>query len=318
MKSVAAALLACATAAVTATGPAWADWPEKPVKIVVPYNSGGGSDVGVRILQKTISERNLLGKPLVPVNVGGAGGRTGSRQALNAEPDGYTFLSNHLTLMTSEATKLADFGHRDFEPVAATGSVCMVVAVPEGSPYKSLSDLMEASAKSPGTIVYGANLGALNHMAGLALEEASDGARFRFAQIGGDTENYIALKGEVIPVGGMSTGQYKSGLGGGVRALAVLAPERNPQLPDVPTAREQGFDTSFCFEYWWFAPKGTPAEAVNGLADALEAAMAIPETRAAFEERATIPVFRRGEELRAHLGEEWARIERIAPRAQPE
>lgn len=313
MKSVTAALFACVLTATAGT--AWADWPEKPIKVIVPYNAGGGSDVGVRILQKAIAEQGLLSQPLVPVNVGGAGGRTGSRQVLEADPDGYTFLSNHMTLMTSEATGLADFGHRDFEPVASTGSVCMVVAVPEDSPYQTLDDLMEASAESPGSIVYGANLGALNHMAGISLEETLPGAKFRFAQIGGDTENYVAVKGEVVPVAGMSTGQYKSGLGGGVRALAVLAPERNPQLPDVPTAREQGFDTTFCFDYWWFAPEGTPDEAVSGLADALETAMQAPEVKAAFEERAMIPLFQRGEELRKHLATEWERIERIAPKA---
>ncbi|MDX6748764.1 tripartite tricarboxylate transporter substrate binding protein [Geminicoccaceae bacterium 1502E] len=286
-------------------------WPSQPVKVIVPYSAGGGSDAMARIFQRAAGEDALLDAPLVIQNVGGAGGRTGSRQAMDAEPDGYTFLSNHLTLMTGEATGVADFGYRDFEPVAATGAVCMVVAVPAASPYGTLEELLAAAVDE--RLVYGANLGALNHMAGIALQNTQEGARFNFVQIGGDTENLVALMGNVTQAGGMSTAQYRASEGSEVRGLAVLADEREPSLPDLPTAAEQGFDADFCFEYWWFAPKGTPQAAIDGMADFLQAAMDSPAVKKVLAERSVRPVFRRGEEFKRFLDAQW---ERIVPLAQ--
>lgn len=308
--------LLCAVAlaaAGMAPGGAALAWPDKPVEVIVPYGAGGGSDAMVRIFQKAATDNDWLGQPMVVKNIGGAGGRTGSRQAMEAEPDGYTFLSNHLTLMTGQATGVADFGYRDFDPVAATGAVCMVVAVPEASPHQTLAELMEA-AKSE-TFAYGANLGALNHMAGLSLQNTTPGVAFNFVQTGGDAKNFVALSGNVLPVAGVSAGQYRSGEGGGVRGLAILADTRDPNLPDLPTAREQGFDTDFCFEYWWFAPKGTSRAAIDGMADMLEKAMADEAVLAALDARSVRPVFRRGASFGDFLEAQWARTVPLAEQA---
>lgn len=295
------------------TGSAAGDWPSQPIEVIVPFGAGGGSDGIVRIIQREATKKGWLSQPLVVQNIGGAGGRTGSRQAMESDSDGYTFLTNHMTLMTGQATGTADFGHRDFEPVAATGSVCMIVGVPEASPFKSLADLLEASTREP--IVYGANLGALNHMAGLTVQNSREGAQFRFVQIGGDTENFIALAGEVIPAAGMSTQQFRSGDGAGVRALAVLSDERDPALPDVPTAKEQGFDATFCFEYWWFAPKGTSRQTIDQMADVLETAMKDEDVLSELEKRAIQPVFRRGEAFQSYLDEQWMWVDGLAKQA---
>lgn len=307
-------IAAASTMGVAATS-AHADeaWPSQPLEVVVPYSAGGGSDAMVRLFQRAADEGGLLDVPFVVKNVGGAGGRTGSRQAMEAEADGYHFLSNHLTLMTGEATGVADFGYRDFEPVAATGAVCMVVAVPAESDHQTLEDLLNAATEEQ--IVYGANLGALNHMAGVALQNTHEGAKFRFVQIGGDTENLVALMGGVTQAGGMSTAQYRSSEGSDVRGLAVLSEERDPTIPDLPTAREQGFDTDFCFEYWWFAPKGTPQAAIDGMADFLESAMGTPLVQDALEARSMRPIFRRGNEFKAFLDEQWERIVPLAEQA---
>ncbi len=85
-------------------------WPARPIEVVVPFGSGGGSDSIVRIIQRTVAERGWLKQPIVVQNVGGAGGRTGSRQAMKASPDGYTFLTSHLTLMTGQGKRRRSSG----------------------------------------------------------------------------------------------------------------------------------------------------------------------------------------------------------------
>lgn len=311
-------LLGCALAATLLAGgatAAFAEWPERPIQIIVPYGAGGGSDATVRLFQRVIEEEELLPQPLAVINIPGAGGRTGSRRVVEAEPDGYTILSNHLTLLSSEASGLADFGHEDYEPVASTGGVCFVTIVPESAPYETLSDLLDDAAERPGEIVFGANLGAMNHLGGLLLQDAQEGASFRFVQIGGDAANYTAVAGGTTQASVISTGQYKASGGRGIKALGLLAEERHPEMPDVPTAMEQDVDAQFCYDYWWLAPAGTPNDAVDTMADALEAAMESDRVKEAFRERAYTDVFRRGEAFKDFIAQEYERIAPVAVRA---
>lgn len=309
------ALFASLALGLVTAGSALAEYPEQPIKIIVPFGAGGGSDAVARIFAKAIEENNLVDVPVVVTNIAGPGGRIGSRTAKDAEPDGYTLLMNHMTLLTSEATGLADYGYRDFEPVAGTGDVCMTAAVMESSPHKTLEDVLNAAAAQPDSMTYGVNLGALNHMGGLLLQGTKPDAQFRFVQIGGDVANFTSLKGGHIDVTAISAGQFNAGRSAGLRGLAILSDERHPLLPDVPTAKEQGFDLSFCFEYWWLAPKGTPADRVAKLAEVFKAAMETSEVKEGFASRLTLPVFRSGQELRDYIAAEYKKVEPVAASA---
>ncbi len=291
------------------------EFPERPIKVIVPFAAGGGSDAIARMFQSAIEAHDLADVPVVVTNIAGPGGRIGSRTAKDAEPDGYTLLMTHMTLLTSEATGLADFGYRDFEPVAGTGDVCLTVAVAEDSPFNNLEEALAGAKQNPGELTYGVNLGALNHMGGLLLQSTNESSEFRFVQIGGDVANSTNLMGGHIDITAFSAGQFKASESAGLRGLAILADERHPALPDLPTAKEQGFDLSYCFNYWWFVPAGTPQDRVDKLADILEAAMETEEIRTAFENRLNIPVFRRGEDLRTYIADEYTKIEPIASQA---
>ena len=170
-------------------------WPQKPVKIIVPFGPGGTTDVFGRLIQRAVQEQNLLTQPMTIINVGGHFS-VGSIQAKNTEADGYTFLLIHLALLSGEIVDPGrNLSYRDFEPVALTGGFCLHHIVHEDSPYKTIQDLIAAAKAKPRSVVFGVNIGALNHMGGGYLERAAD-VKFRFAQIGGGAENFAAIKAE--------------------------------------------------------------------------------------------------------------------------
>lgn len=311
--SVGVALLALTLGA---QAPVYAAFPEKPIKVIVPFGAGGNTDGLARMFQKSLQEEKLLEQPLVIINVPGAGGSIGARRVKDAEPDGYTLLLMHIALLSGEASGLIDFGYKDFEPVAATADSCIVSTVMEDAPWKTLPELLAAAREKPDTIIHGANLGAVNHMAGLMLEEASPGSKFRFVQIGGGAANFKAMKGGHTQVAHFTLAEWASFRAGGVKALAYMYPERHPDVPDLPTAKELGYDIEFCLQNWWFAPKGTPRAAIDHLAAALQKSMASDYVKKIMSERYNAPTFLGPDELAVKLDKDYAMIAPVAVKAK--
>ena len=278
-------------------------YPSKPIKVIVPFAAGGGSDTFVRVIQKAIKDHELLPQPLVVINVPGAGGTIGSQRATNAEPDGYTILNLHQGILTAKYSGKVDHGPEAFEPIIATGEDAMLMAVAEDSRFQSLRELLEEAKASPDTLAYGANLGAPSHFSALLLEHSHPGARFRFVQTGGGATRFAELTGGHIGMTTFSVSEYLRFRSGGIRALAFLGDKRHPALPETQTAREQGFDvTSSNMQFWW-APKGTPKERIDVLADALERAMQTESVREKLASMHVSPVIHRGTGLRRVIAE---------------
>jgi putative tricarboxylic transport membrane protein len=310
-------LLAALALTVMAAAPATAAWPEKPVRVIVPFGPGGTTDILARNLQKVMDEKKILPQPLVIQNVGGHFS-VGARQVMTAAPDGYTFMVIHLALLSGEIVDpRRGVGYRDFAPVALTGGFCLHPIVRQDSPYKTLKDLLDAAKEKPNTIVTGVNIGALNHMLGVFLEQGYPGARFRFVQIGGGGENFAAITGGHTQATVLSSSEYQTYKANGVRALAYSGPERLKLEPEIPTTRELGLGFDFCIENFWFAPKGTPQEAIDGLANALEKAVATDEMKAFFDKQAQTGQFMKGEAYRRRLDEVFKQIEPVAKAAAP-
>jgi putative tricarboxylic transport membrane protein len=302
---------------------AHAEWPEKPIRVIVPFGPGGTSDQVTRVFQLAIQDNDLLPQPINVLNVGGHYS-VGARQVMEAEPDGYTFLTLHIALMGGEAGGMLDFGYRDFEPVATTGQFCLTPVVRKDSGFDTVDDLLAKAAEEPDTLLFGANLGAINHMAGIMLQNSEPGAAFRFVQIGGGAENFTALTGAQTNVSVLSAAEVinftklpdgSDNPEAQIKPLAYTGPERNAKLPDLPTLKELGRDVEFCVDSWWFAPKGTPAEAIEGFAAALEAAAETDAIQTFYADRTFGPVFLSGAELQANLDETWERIEPVAKQA---
>lgn len=319
-------LLAIITAVLLLTGlhnSAIAEWPEKPIKLVVPFNAGGTSDQTGRAFQAAIKENNLLPQPVTIINVGGHYS-IGSRRVKEAEPDGYEFLLIHIALMGGEGSGVLDFGYRDFEPVAATAEFCVCPMVRKDSGIDSLEQLLTKAKDEPDTLIFGANLGAINHMAGIMLQNSNPGAQFRFVQIGGGTANFTALTGaqtNTTVLSGAEVVNFTLNPDGTpnpesqIKPLAYTGAERHPELPDLPTVKELGYDVEFCISSWWFAPKGTPQEAVDGFANALEQASQTERVKEFYQQKLFADVFLKGEELQQALDATWERILPVAQQA---
>jgi tripartite-type tricarboxylate transporter receptor subunit TctC len=304
-----------AVATMLATTAALAAWPERPIRVIVPFAAGGTSDQMGRIFARAIEENRILPQPLNVINVTGHFS-VGSRQVKDAPADGYTFLLIHIALMGGEASGNLNFGYRDFAPVATTGEFCLTPVVRTDSPHRTLKDLLGDAKEKPDTIPFGVNIAAINHMAGLMMQQTTPGARFRWVQVGGGAENFKALSGGHTQASVLSSAEYVNfRASGAIRALGYTGSERHPGLPDVPTLKEQGYDVTFCVANWWFAPKGTPKEAVAGFADALERATKTAYIQKQLADRLFAAVFRRDAELGRELDDTWKRIEPVAKMA---
>ncbi|NQV95388.1 MAG: tripartite tricarboxylate transporter substrate binding protein [Sphingomonadales bacterium] len=304
--------IAAAMAIPLATGAAaQADYPEKPVQIVVPFGPGGAGDIFARVFVNAINENNLFGQPMVVVNEPGGGTTVGSGEVKDAAPDGYTILQLHQTLITSKLMGTSDYGPEAFDPIAETHHVCMTYASKEGSGLDTLDDVRAMSAANPGSVKEASLLGSLVHFSSAMLNDAADlgvksvnvggGGKRNASVLGGHTQTMVTMPFVVA--------KPDSGFHG----LAFLGAERHPALPDVPTAIELGYDVEACVNYWWFAPKGTPADRVAALADAFAKAAELESVVAAMTDRGVEIEVLTGAKLQARIDANVAAYTAVAP-----
>lgn len=297
-------LAAAALVLVAAIVPAFADdYPSKPIEVVVPAAAGGGSDVLVRALQPYM-EKELNGT-IVVLNVPGSGSVGGSRKVVEAAPDGYTVLANHVTLLTAMALGKADFKYDAYALAATAVQIPLVVVVPADSDIKDLKDLLTRAKDTANPLIAGVNLGAVNHFAMLMLQALEPGASFRFVQTGGGAETSAALLGHHIAAGVLASSEAKPLVASGdIRILATLGNDRVSYFPDVPTAQEEGYDINLGIEYYWFMPAGTPQDRLDKFADALHTALQNPDVLKVLDQQGMIPTFETGKDS-------WARLESL-------
>lgn len=282
-------------------GDSGSEYPARPVKLVVPFSPGGGSDLFGRTIQQGIEQAGLLPQPLVVVNRPGGSATIGSRYVRDAKPDGYTLLLLHNAIITAHYSGMVKYGPEAFDPIAGTGEIGMVIAVHESSRFQTLKELLDEAKEQPDTVVHGVNLGAPTHFAALKLENAS-GAKFRFTQAGDGADRFGKLK-EHIDVAGFSVSEFLSFRSEGLRGLALLDVKPNPSLDDVPTAISQGYDVTELNSFYWWFPKGAPQDRIDYMAGILEQAMQTDFVRKKLAELNMEPIFVRGQEFRSLLDE---------------
>ncbi|WP_011582360.1 MULTISPECIES: tripartite tricarboxylate transporter substrate binding protein [Chelativorans] len=303
MRNLLIALLASAAAASMAILPAQAEFPEKPVKLIVPFSAGGGSDGLARAIQAAIEKHDLLPVPFVVVNADGAAGTVGTRQVLDAEPNGYTILQIHQEMFAASALGRVEYTPDDFEPVIQATRGCMFVAVPESSEFKTLEELIAYAKQNPGKLKQADDIGSATHFPSAMLMSQAE-TEWTIVPTGGTSKRFASLKGGFADLAFMSTPWLERGKND-LRPLAALGMERFDEAPDLPTAQELGYDISACLMRRYWAPKNTPEEAIKVIADAIEAAIETDEVQEYIANSGEEAAVLRGEELRAAIAKDY-------------
>lgn len=287
------------------------EYPRKPIRVVVPFQPGGGSDTFSRIIQKAVLDYELMPQPLVVVNKPGGGTSIGSSYARNAPHDGYTVLCLHEAIMVAKSTGQSPNGPADFEVAAATGEFGLVICVPDDSPFDALESMMSAAREQPNAVTFGVNFNTPSHFAAIMLENVSAGSKFRFVTAGGGAQRLSSLLGGHVDAIFLSIGEFVRFRENGLKAIAYLGEERLDAFADVPTAEEQGYPVfGGNYHYWWF-PKGTDPEFVAYFGEVLQRAMQTPYVQQRLAELEILPRVIRGDALQARIDERMATFDQV-------
>jgi tripartite-type tricarboxylate transporter receptor subunit TctC len=313
-------ITAIATAAtILVSGIATAEgFPNKPIKMVVPYPPGGPTDVQARVVAEKLG--SILGQPVVVENRGGAGGMLGSKLVAQAAPDGYTLLMGAsgpqaigpLMVQTPMYDPI-----KDFTPISLVSYSPMMLIVNPKLPVKSVKDLIDLAKQKPGTLNYGSyGPGTMAHLAG-ALFDSMAGVKMTHVPYKGSAPAMVALLGgEIDLMFDTIITALPHVKGGKVRALAVTKPTRSSAVPDLPTVAESGLP-GFEAVSWigLMGPAGMPQEAVDQLSSAMVKALADPGVRERLAQAGAEPVGSDAATFAKQMKSELARWEPVVKAA---
>jgi tripartite-type tricarboxylate transporter receptor subunit TctC len=312
------ALLASVVVVASAPAVPAADYPTRPITLIIGFAPGGPSDVMARILTKKMEE--ILKQPFVIENRAGAGGSIAGAAVARATPDGYTVLLATGSVLAINVSLYKNLGYdpeKDFEPITLIGTQTNVLYTHPSLPAKSLSELIAYAKANPGKLSFGSGgNGTPAHLAGelLKIEAQIDITHVPFrgtgpalqAVIGGHVPMAFNPPSPLIP-------HIQSGA---IRPLAITTLKRTAVLSDIPTIAESGFP-GFEATTWHalVAPAGTPKEAIAALHRAAVATVNDPSARKALSDLGIDLVGGSSEELRAHVASEipkWAKLVKAA------
>lgn len=249
-------------------------YPEKSIRLVVPWPAGGGADaVGRAVAQALTTE---LGKTVYVENVAGAGGNIGTQQFIRSAPDGYTLLlaTSSTNVANPYLYKKTGFDPvKDFTPVASVALIPSVLVVPAASKFRSPQEIIAAAKAAPGTLSYGSGgVGASAHLAGELFKSVAKVDITHVPYKGSGPALTDVMGGQLDLM--FDTGAFSHIKGGKIRALAVAADKRQPLIPDVPTFEELGIK-GMVMNAWYgvAAPAGTPAPVVAKVNEAVNKAL---------------------------------------------
>src|SRR4051794_21125910 len=276
------ALALLASAAATPLGAhAQANFPEKPVTLVVGYSAGGAVDAVARTLGQAMS--SALGQPFVIENKPGAGTNIAVKSVIDVRPDGYTLLMAANALAANMALyKPQPFdAEKDLVAVSLVGRVPVVIAANANAPFNDVQQLIEAAKAKPNTVAYATpGNGSTPHMAAELFARAA-GVDLMHVPYRGGAQAITDVIGGQVPLLALNALEVKPQVASGkLKVLAVLSPQRSPIFPDVPTIAESGFK-GFEASVWYalMAPAKTPMPVVEKLHAEVQKALASPQVR---------------------------------------
>jgi len=291
-------------------GSAFANYPNKPIRVVIGFPAGGPLDQHARLLTERLQA--VLGQPIVIDYKSGAGGTVGAQDVMKAPADGYTLmLANTGVMVINPAlyTKLPYNTLKDFTPIARTAMQPLALLVNPKVPANTLKEFIDYARSKPGQINYGsAGNGGISHLVPEMFKNATGlfmvhipyrGSAPAFTDL---MAGQVQFMGESIP---QAAAYHKQGK---VRALAVTSKERNPALPDIPTAIESGIKGFEVVGFYGFlAPAGLPKDITAKLSDAFKQVMTSADIRARMIAQGADPAFLGSDEFAQFLVTETPR-----------
>jgi tripartite-type tricarboxylate transporter receptor subunit TctC len=289
-------------------------YPSKPIRIIVPFVPGGNIDITARTIAPGLME--VLGLPVIVENRSGAGGRIGSAQVAKSPPDGYTVLLGAPGTLVTQPVFHDDIEYqplRDFVFTSRIALVSSALVVHPSMPVRSVKEIIAFAKARPGDLLMGsAGQGSGTHLMGELFQSM---AQVKFTHVpykGGAAASVAILSGQIHLTFDQVSSSGPFIKAGRLRALAVTTPQRSKLLPDVPTIDESGL-RGYDYSTWTTLaiPAATPKEAVQKLRDAIDAVIAQPRTRQAFEKFGAEVVPNSAEEFTRRLQQDLARWARI-------
>ena len=303
-----------ALATTLATAAAAQAFPSKPIRIIVPFSAGGNVDVTARIIAPALQE--ILGQPVVVENKPGAAGTIGADLVVRAPADGYTLLmgsNSTFSVAPSLNPKNPYNPTKDFAPVASIAATPFLLVVNPSSPMKTVNDLVARAKADPGKLTMAsAGTGSSNHLVG---ELFQDMAKVKFTHVpykGSNPAISDVMGGQVDMHFDQVTSAGNHVKGGKLRALFVTSKERDPMLPDVPTATEAGFPSFGPINVTGLiAPAGTPKDVVAALNAATNKALALPAVKEKYAGVGAVTTGGTPEQFSAYIAEDLARWTKV-------
>jgi len=310
---------ALAVGAALALAPAaQAQYPEQPVRLIVPFPAGGGADILARTIMPKVSQ--ALGQPIVIDNRPGAGGNVGAEFVAHAPPDGYTLLYGTNGTHAINKALYAKLGFdpvRDFAPVSRMTQIAAMLVVNPSLPVSTVGELVAYAKANPGRLNYAsAGNGTTSHLAGALLAQVAGIEIVHIPYRGGAAAATDLAGGQVHMMIDVMPNAYPLAKSGKVRGIAVTTARRWPGAPELPTFAESGLP-GFEVTAWdgILAPAGTPQAVVDRLNAAIRQALDDPELRETLLARGAQPIAGSPAEFARHIqteSEKWTQVVRAS------
>jgi tripartite-type tricarboxylate transporter receptor subunit TctC len=292
-----------------------AAWPERPVRIVVPYPPGGSNDTVARLLQPRVQE--ILGRSIVVENRGGASGAVGAGETVRSAPDGYTWLLANDTVATNDTLMQLPYRAADgFTFCTLVGTCPYALVTHKDQPYRTLADVIAAAKARPETLNYATTgVGSLAHISTVLLEQQGGFKLVHVPYRGGGPALQDAVAGHVPLFMSNIVIILPHIRQGTLRPLGVSSPQPSRFLPGVPTFASQGFPGFESLTYWvLLGPAGIPEPITRRMQAAVAQALAEPAVRARMDEQGADVVASSPEECAAFVRreiEKWREVIRV-------
>ncbi len=271
--------------------PSARSFPDKPIRVIVPTAAGGGHDTVARIFQRVIQEKSLLSKKLIVVNVPGAGGAVGTRKIKDSPSDGYTIgIWNPNALISARMMGITNYDHNDYEIIGMTGYTDLGMGVKSDSSIDSVADMIAQGKGHSGALKLATEIGTAAHIIPVIMADKA-GFEFRIVASGGGSKRLASLLGGHTQISLFAAHALINFQDSGIRPLLVFSNQRNPLLPETPTAKESGIDLSIIESRIWLAPKETPADRIAVIREALREAIADAEAQTRLTDVGLTPEF---------------------------